>query len=74
MTGQDLYDIRTSERLGYWTQRDCAALIGVTARAWRHWELGKRTIPEPVSRLVRLAYKLPEVRRALQKMAQETCR
>jgi DNA-binding transcriptional regulator YiaG len=48
-------EIRTArESLGL-SQSQAARMVGVTKRCWQYYEAGKRNIPEPVARLLRLS-------------------
>jgi len=42
ITSDDVYAARYAARL---TQRDAAALLGVSRRAWESWESGARNMP-----------------------------
>ena len=47
VTPTTLRAIRTTLGL---TQAEAALLVGVQTRSWRHWEGGRRQIPEPVAK------------------------
>lgn len=50
-------EMRTMRLAAGLTQTKAAELCGVSLRAWQHYELGDRKIPEPVARLLTLATK-----------------
>jgi len=61
----------TEEQLMAWrvrhdvTQREAAALCGVTLRAWQRWEYGERAVSPPVCRLLYLLDTIAAARGAL---------
>ena len=42
------------------TQKQAGALVGVTDRAWRYWESGRRTMPVGIWELFQLKTKRPK--------------
>jgi DNA-binding transcriptional regulator YiaG len=53
LTGPQLKALRTSKGL---EQTEAAALLCVPVSTYRNWEQGRRAIPAPVLKLVRLTF------------------
>lgn len=45
-----------------WTNAETAENVGVTLKAVEHWRSGRRGIPEPVARLVRVFHRNAQLR------------
>lgn len=53
-------DIRASRLSLGLTQAQAGGLVGVTDRAWRYWEAGRRTMPVGIWELFQLKTKQPK--------------
>jgi DNA-binding transcriptional regulator YiaG len=58
MTPQEFIAYRQSVQM---SQKEIAALLGVTFQCIQFWERGARTIPRTTCRLIRLFQKFPQL-------------
>jgi putative transcriptional regulator len=54
-------EVRELRKTLHFKREELAEVLGVSAEAVRSWELGKRTPDTPVSKLLRLLIKTPEL-------------
>jgi DNA-binding transcriptional regulator YiaG len=51
------------------TMGGAARLVGVDTRTWERWEVGTKTAPEPVYRLLKVAREVPAALETLRRYA-----